>query len=103
MNEDPDAIICANDRTAGELMQTLAAIGFQVPRDVRVGGIDDAEYASLLSVPLTTVRQPCRAIGEIALTAMLERAARPDLPVREILLDCQLVVRKSCGGQAATI
>jgi GntR family transcriptional regulator, arabinose operon transcriptional repressor len=46
------------------------------------------------------VRQPCREIGEAALTAMLERVARPYLPVREILLDCQLVVRKSCGGQA---
>ena len=32
--------------------------------DIRMAGIDDVAYASLLPVPLTTVRQPCREIGE---------------------------------------
>ena len=55
------------------------------------------EYAGLLPVPLTTLRQPTRQIGEAALAAMLERVARRDLPARDILLDCQLILRESCG------
>jgi GntR family transcriptional regulator of arabinose operon len=94
----PDAIVCANDRTAGRLMQTLLRLGFAIPRDVRLVGIDDVEYASLLPVPLTTLRQPTRQIGDAALGAMLERVTRPDLPARDILLHCDLVVRDSCGG-----
>jgi len=28
---------------------------------------------------------------------MLERVANPDMPVPDILLDCRLVIRDSCG------
>jgi GntR family transcriptional regulator, arabinose operon transcriptional repressor len=96
----PEAIVCANDRTAGRLMHALRALDFVVPRDVRLVGIDDVPYASLLPVPLTTLRQPTRQIGEAALATMLERVVRPDLPPRDILLHCELVVRESCGGGA---
>jgi GntR family transcriptional regulator of arabinose operon len=93
----PDGIVCANDRTAARLMHTMLRLGYKVPEDVRLVGIDDAEYASLLQVPLTTLRQPTREIGDAALNAMLQRVARADLPARDILLQCDLVVRQSCG------
>ena len=72
----PDAIVCANDRTAGQLMQTLLRPRPRVPRDIRLAGIDDVEYAALLPVPLTTLRQPTRQMGDVAIGAMLERVAR---------------------------
>lgn len=97
----PEAIVCANDRTAARLMQTLMRLGLVIPRDVRLVGIDDAEYASLLPVPLTTLRQLTRQIGEAALVAMLDRIVRRDLPPRDILLHCELIVRESCGSVAA--
>jgi GntR family transcriptional regulator, arabinose operon transcriptional repressor len=94
----PDGIVCANDRTAARLMQTLLRLDYQLPRDVRLVGIDDADYAPLLPVPLTTLRQPSRQIGDAALGAMLDRLARRDLPTRDILLHCELIVRRSCGS-----
>jgi GntR family transcriptional regulator of arabinose operon len=94
-----DSFVSANDRTAGELMRALLALGLRIPQDVRIVGIDDVEYASLLPVPLTTVRQPCREIGEAALDAMLDRVAWPDRFVRDILVDCRLVIRASCGAR----
>ena len=95
----PDAIVCANDRTAGRLMHTLLRRGYQIPNDVRLVGIDDVEYAALLPVPLTTLRQPTKQIGDAALGSMLDRVARPDLPPRDILLQCDLIVRQSCGAE----
>jgi GntR family transcriptional regulator of arabinose operon len=80
-------------------MQTLLRLGSRIPADVRLVGIDDVRFASLLPVPLTTLRQPTRQIGDAALSAMLERVARKDLPPRDILLDCVLVVRESCGSR----
>jgi GntR family transcriptional regulator, arabinose operon transcriptional repressor len=94
----PDAIVCANDRTAGRLMHTLLRRGHRIPDDIRLVGIDDVEYAGLLPVPLTTLRQPTKQIGDAALGAMLDRVARPDLPPRDILLQCDLILRQSCGG-----
>jgi GntR family transcriptional regulator of arabinose operon len=89
------AFVCATDRLAGPLMQTVQALGLRVPQDIRVVGIDDVDYARLLPVPLTTVHQPCREIGEAAIAAMLERRAKPKIPARDILLDCHLVARAS--------
>jgi GntR family transcriptional regulator of arabinose operon len=99
--DTPDAIVCASDRMAAVLLHTLRALGRRVPGEIRLAGIDDVEYAALLPVPLTTLRQPCREIGMAALRAMLDRIAQPNLPPREILLHGSLVVRESCGAVVA--
>jgi GntR family transcriptional regulator of arabinose operon len=92
----PDGFVCANDLTAGNLMHTLISLGQRIPEDIRIVGIDDVKYARLLPVPLTTLHQPCRDIGRIAMAVMLDRLANPDLPPRDVSLRCDLVVRKSC-------
>jgi DNA-binding LacI/PurR family transcriptional regulator len=94
-----DAFVCANDRVAARLMHALMARKVRIPRDVRIVGIDDVNYAGLLPVPLTTVRQPCREIGEAALRLMLDRLERPKMPAREVLIDCALTIRDSCGAK----
>ena len=47
----PDGIVCSNDHTAAQVMQTLARLGIMVPEKLQVG-FDDAQYvaASLVSV-----------------------------------------------------
>jgi GntR family transcriptional regulator of arabinose operon len=94
----PDAVVCANDWTAARFMHSVLALGYGIPRDLRLAGIDDMDYASLLPVPLTTLRQPTREIGAAAFAAMLDRVVRPGGPVRDILLQTELIVRRSCGG-----
>ena len=93
----PDGFVCANDFTAAHLMKLLTELKVRVPGDVRMAAIDDVKYASLLSVPLTTLHQPCASIGAIAVGAMLDRRRDPKLPARDILLNFELVVRDSCG------
>jgi len=93
----PGAFVCVNDQTAGRLMKAALDLGYQIPCDLRIVGIDDVEYAKLLPVPLTTIHQPCREIGQVAMAAMLDRIAQPSMTARDILLDCELVVRRSCG------
>jgi len=94
----PDGLVCANDRTAGRLMHSLRQLRYRVPQDIRLVGIDDVEYASLLPPPLTTLRQPTHQMGDAALSLMLERIARRSLPPRELRLGCELIVRESCGA-----
>jgi DNA-binding LacI/PurR family transcriptional regulator len=99
MASKPEAIVCANDWTAARLMHSILELGYSVPEHVRLVGIDDLDYAKLLPVPLTTLRQPTREIGAAAFAAMIDRVSRPDAPVRDILLQTDLVVRRSCGGR----
>ena len=96
-----DAYICHNDYTAGQLMRDLIQLGMRVPQDVRVVGVGDVKYASALSVPLTTIRQPCIEIGMTAVELMLQRIANPALPPRNVLLDFELITRESCGSRLA--
>ena len=94
----PDGVLCANDFTAAHLLRTLNGLNVSVPADLRMAGIDDVKYASLVSVPLTTIHQPCAEIGAIAIGTMLERLRTPALPARDILLNFRLVIRGSCGS-----
>jgi GntR family transcriptional regulator, arabinose operon transcriptional repressor len=93
-----DAVVAANDNTAARLLHTLLALGRRVPEDLRLAGIDDLPASAVLPVPLTTLRQPTQALGDAALSAMLQRVARTDLAARDILLHGELVVRRSCGA-----
>ena len=96
--EECDAFVCSNDYIAGHLMRWLLAKGIRIPEDARIVGIDDVSYAALLPVPLTTIHQPCREIGRAALQVLLDRLAHRKMPAREVLLDCDLVIRRSCGA-----
>ena len=96
-----DGIICANDATAAELMQSLQRLGRRVPHEVRVAGFDDIRYAKLLVPPLTTMRQPCAELGAAAVETMLSRLADRHAPSRRVLLRAELVVRASTGTGAA--
>ena len=93
-----DAIICANDDTAAMLIRTMESQGMRPPRDIRVVGFDDVKYATLVSVPLTTIHQPCRDIALVAFQTMMRRLAEPTLPAQSISLTPRLVVRESCGA-----
>jgi len=93
----PDGIVCANDVTAANVMQTLLKMGIAVPRQVRIIGMDDVGYAKFLPVPLTTLHQNCYDMGAVAIATMLERVQWPSTPPRQILLPCPLVIRQSCG------
>ena len=73
-------------------------MGIRVPKDVRIVGVDDDKYASLVTTPLTTIRQPGRALGAAAVSMMLGRIENRKMPARTLLLDCTLVVRESCGA-----
>jgi LacI family transcriptional regulator len=93
-----DAVICGNDYTAAQLIRTLTKLGVHVPRDLRVVGLDDVHYATVVSPALTTIHQPCRDIAAIAFDAMLTRISDPDKPSRTLLLTPHVVVRESCGA-----
>jgi DNA-binding LacI/PurR family transcriptional regulator len=88
-------IICANDETAALLMRSLEVLDLKVPEDIRIAGFDDVKYAHLARVPLTTMRQPCRKLGELALNTLIGRIENPSLPARSILIEAQLCERES--------
>lgn len=96
----PEAIACANDQTALGVMYALHRAGHRVPDDVAVVGFDDIPVARHLSPPLTTVRQPSRALGTAAIETLITLVEGRAAPGNDIVLPTELEIRGSCGCRA---
>jgi DNA-binding LacI/PurR family transcriptional regulator len=71
-----------------------------VPAGLSLVGYDDIAYAAFTSPPLTTVRQPGRALGEATARLLEARLAGETGPPRTITLEPELVVRGSSAPPA---
>ena len=91
----PDAFLCGNDMSAVAVLKHLKRLRLKVPRDVMVTGVDDVASAVTARPQLTTIRQPCVELGQMAFHALVQRLRTPSLPPRQILLDAPLVARGS--------
>lgn len=94
----PDGIVCSNDTAAAKILRLLIKNNVKVPEEVRIIGVDDIKIASLTSIPLSTIRQPCRDMGTSAVLLMVRRIENRNMPPRSVMLDVELTVRDSCGG-----
>ncbi|HWJ09169.1 MAG TPA: LacI family DNA-binding transcriptional regulator [Nocardioides sp.] len=97
-SERPDAIFAANDLVALGVLQALTLAGVRVPDDVAILGYDDIDFAASAAIPLSSVRQPREEMGEVATDLLLAAIADPRAQVRDIVLEPELVVRRSTGG-----
>lgn len=66
------AYVCYNDKVAIELMEICSAHQIRIPEDISIIGIDDAEIAKSPKVPLTSVHNPVRNLGELCATVVLK-------------------------------
>jgi LacI family transcriptional regulator len=96
--EPPTAVFAASDEMALGVLEAARVRGLRVPDDLSVVGFDDTQLARLASPPLTTVRQPLREIGAIALQRALRLAAGEKVDSHHIELATELVVRGSTAS-----
>ena len=96
--EPPTAVFAASDEMALGVIEAARVRGLRVPEDLSVVGFDDTQLAPLASPPLTTVRQPLREIGAIALQRALRLAAGEKVGSHHIELATELIVRGSTAS-----
>lgn len=56
MSERPEAVIAGSDEVAAGMMMEALTNGVRVPEDIAIMGVDDQPLASILQIPLTTIR-----------------------------------------------
>ncbi|MFN8523893.1 MAG: LacI family DNA-binding transcriptional regulator [Chloroflexota bacterium] len=95
LSRPPTAIMTHNDLMAVGVFGALKEMGLAVPGDVALVGYDDILYARYLEIPLTTVAQETRQMGEAAARLLLARIAGEAAPPRRIVFTPRLVVRAS--------
>jgi DNA-binding LacI/PurR family transcriptional regulator len=94
LKEPPTAIFCYNDMTALGVLRSLHAQGRRIPVDISVVGFDDLFIASYTDPPLTTVRQPRKRMGMLAMESLLQLMAGQN-PSQAITVAAELVIRES--------
>ncbi|HEX5689805.1 MAG TPA: LacI family DNA-binding transcriptional regulator [Roseiflexaceae bacterium] len=92
----PSAVFALNDRMAIGVIRAASSRGLTVPADLSVIGFDDIPLATLLTPPLTTVRQPGFALGQAAakiIFALLDGREPGPPPV----IPTEFIIRETTG------
>jgi LacI family transcriptional regulator len=94
----PDALFSANNASTIWVIEALREMKIEMGKDVALVGFDDVDFYSLITPPVTAIRQPAAELGRMSARLLLQRingeftasSVRTVLPVT-------LVVRESCG------
>jgi DNA-binding LacI/PurR family transcriptional regulator len=89
------ALFAYNDISAIGSICAFQESGVRVTEDVSVVGFDDIQTAAYMVPPLTTGRQPLLQMGQLAARTLLEEIEGQTEYVPEIVIEPELVVRKS--------
>lgn len=95
----PSAVLTANDLTAFGVIRGLHHLGYAVPRDVSVVGVDDVLLSNVMQPELTTIRVPRQRMAAVCLDALNHtkedvhrRGARFSVPTELIVRESTLQV-----------
>lgn len=94
----PEALFTANNASTIWVIEALKEMKIEMGKDVALVGFDDVDFYTLITPPITTVRQPAAELGSISARLLLQRikgefggsSLRTVLPVT-------LILRESCG------
>jgi DNA-binding LacI/PurR family transcriptional regulator len=102
---DLDAVFVANDQMALGLLHAASDRGIHVPRDLAVVGFDGLVEGAHFSPSLTTIVQPLRELGRLAVQEVMAQIdAEPEArTVRTLALATELLVRDSAPRAGGTI
>jgi DNA-binding LacI/PurR family transcriptional regulator len=94
-SQPPTAVICCGITLTMSMLQVLHRHHVKVPKAVSICGYDDFKEFSLVSPPVTTIRQPLVEMGKVVVRSLLSVISGQG--VEDAILPVELVVRKSTG------
>jgi LacI family transcriptional regulator len=101
LSRPPTAIFASSDAAAFGGLAAARERGLRVPDDLSVLGFDDIVEASSVGVGLSggvglsTVRQPLREMGRVAVQRLLALLADRSRPAARVVMETELVVRST--------
>jgi DNA-binding LacI/PurR family transcriptional regulator len=90
------AVFVASDNVAMGAKSALRETGLRIPEDISIIGFDDIPWARYSDPPLTTVRLPAQKLASEACLMLLELMQGSAPEEHHMILDTELIVRKSC-------
>lgn len=99
----PDAFVCANDSMAIGVCGKLTELGYKVPDDVIVTGIDCIPEGSSYSPSITTLMLDINSAGKTASDRTVQIIDGEIAPVGSEKIEGTILYRESCGCEPARL
>ena len=91
---ETDGLVCGNDLIAIGALQALSELERQVPRQVKVIGIDNIYFSNFTTPPLSTMGQPTYTMGEAAASMLIDHLEYGK-PLFECVFDHEYIQRQT--------
>jgi LacI family transcriptional regulator len=96
LSNRPSALFVNNNLLVLGVLLAIQQLGLHCPEDISLVGFDDHPWSAVSNPPLTVVKQPSRRLGQVAAETMLSLINDNRPLEKSIILDCELIIRKSC-------
>ncbi len=97
-HEMPQAFVCANDSMAIGVCQALQELGFEVPQDVLVTGLDGILEAINYSPKITTVGYNFKELSNIVFDTLTDYFENnTQIPTGKLIVEGEVIYSSSCG------
>jgi len=97
-----DGIFCFNDPLAVGAIEAVLAAGLRIPEDVAIIGCSNHPMAEALRLPLSTIDQNTKGLGEKAAKVVVSLLQTPEkVGPRKVTLKPNLIVRTTTDKKAA--
>jgi DNA-binding LacI/PurR family transcriptional regulator len=91
----PNAIFCFNDERAIGTLAAVRDLGYRVPEDVLLIGLDGIDETAYHSPQLSTINYPIAEGARLSWQFLQHRIENPDAPLQSATLTAQLIFRES--------
>jgi LacI family transcriptional regulator len=102
LDDPPTGVFATSDTQAFGVVEAARVRGLRVPQDLSVVGFDDLSISRWAAPPLTTVRQPMAAMGQVACQTLVRLADGESLTSTRVELATELIVRESTAPPRVT-
>lgn len=94
-NPQIDSIFATTDFLAINALNIVKKLGEKVPKDIQIIGFDNIKYTELVNPNITTISQPIKEMGKMALQTLVEMLNDKEPKEFHRVLDVELIERKS--------
>jgi LacI family transcriptional regulator len=101
LRDKPQAVLINNNLLALGALLVLGETEPDCTQNLGIVCFDDHPWSAVSNPPLTVVRQPTQKIGQVAAEMILSLINDRPVSQKRVILDCELVVRRSCRPSPA--
>jgi DNA-binding LacI/PurR family transcriptional regulator len=101
LSEQPTALLASNDIMAIGCIVGLKELGYRIPEEISVVGVDDIATAQVVDPPLTTVSLPLYDLGATGMESLIKLRRGEIENDGVITLPHHLILRRSAASPAA--